>query len=148
MNGFDPSSISFTTPLPKDFKGFGGNYDDYKLDKPIDFGGSGSGRKNRGSGIFKAVAENLQRRKNRDEDLDARAKKAKQLASQYQQGAFQVSEDTTVLPGYRDEGFEVTEPGSPGFGQLIGTVGGAVIGSAFGNPMMGANIGGKVGSYF
>ena len=150
MNGFDPSSISFTTPLPKDFKGFGGNYDDYKLDKPIDFGGSGSGRKNRGSGIFKAVAENLQRRKNRDEDLDARAKKAKQLASQYQQGAFQVSEDTTVMPGYRDEGFEYTIPGRKGFGGLIGTVGGAVAGSFIPGvgPMMGANIGGKVGSYF
>ena len=147
MNGFDPSSISFTTPLPKDFKGFGGKYDDYKLDKPIDFG---SGRKNRGSGIFKAVAENLQRRKNRDEDLDARAKKAKQLASQYQQGAFQVNEDTTVMPGYRDEGFEYQIPGSPSFGGLIGTVGGAVAGSFIPGmtPMMGANIGGKVGSYF
>ena len=113
----------------------------------IDFS-QASGRKNRGSGIFKAVAENLQRRKDRDEDLDARAKKAKQLASQYQQGAFQVSEDTTVMPGYTDQGFEVTQQGSPGFGGLIGTVGGAVIGSAFGNPMLGANIGGKVGSYF
>ena len=117
--------------------------------KQIDFS-QASGRKNRGSGIFKAIAENLQRRKNRDEDLDARARKAKQLASQYQQGAFQVSEDTTVMPGYTDQGFEVTQPGSPGFGGLIGTVGGAVAGSFIPGvgPMLGANIGGKVGSYF
>jgi|TARA_R100001443_G_scaffold115345_1_gene132898 hypothetical protein len=113
----------------------------------IDFS-QASGRKNRGSGIFKAVAENLKRRKDRDEDLDAKVKKAKQLASQYQQGAFQVNDETSVLPGYTDPGFEYTIPGSPGFGGLIGTVGGAVVGSAFGNPMMGANIGSKVGSYF
>ena len=145
MNGFDPSSISFTTPLPKDFKGFGGNYDDYKLDKPIDFGGSGSGRKNRGSGIFKAVAENLQRRKNRDEDLDARAKKAKQLASQYQQGAFQVNEDTTVMPGYMDPGFEYTIPGRKGFGDVIGAGAGFLLGNAL-MPGVGGKYGASLGS--
>ena len=61
---------------------------------------------------------------------------------------FKISDDATVVEGYRDPGYSITQEGSPGFGGLIGTVGGAVIGSAFGNPMMGANIGGKVGSYF
>ena len=61
---------------------------------------------------------------------------------------FKISPDATVVEGYRDPGFSLTQEGSAGFGGLIGTVGGAVIGSAFGNPMMGANIGSKVGSYF
>ena len=109
---------------------------------------AGSGRKKRGSGIFEAIGENLRRKENISQAAQEQRKTAKELAESYKRGSFKVSDDTTVDPGYRDEGF--TLQGQPGrsFGGLIGTVGGAVVGSAFGNPMMGANIGSRVGSYF
>ena len=106
-------------------------------------------RNKRGSGIFKAINENLQRKDEISYGAQEQRKTAKDLAEAYKQkGAFKVSDDISVDPGYQDPGF--TLPGVQGrsFGGLIGTVGGAVVGSAFGNPMMGANIGGKVGSYF
>ena len=102
----------------------------------------------RGSGIFEAINENLKAKDQISYAAKENRKTAKELAEQYKSGSFKVSDDTTVMPGYQDPGF--TLPGVQGrsFGGLIGTVGGAVVGSAFGNPMMGANIGGKVGSYF
>ena len=106
-------------------------------------------RNKRGSGIFQAINENLKRKDEISYGAQEQRKTAKELAEQYKQkGSFKVSDDTTVMPGYQDPGF--TLPGVQGrsFGGLIGTVGGAVVGSAFGNPMMGANIGSRVGSYF
>ena len=106
-------------------------------------------RNKRGSGIFEAINENLRRKDEISYGAQEQRKTAKELAEQYKQkGSFKVNDDTTVMPGYQDPGF--TLPGVQGrsFGGLIGTVGGAVVGSAFGNPMMGANIGSKVGSYF
>ena len=106
-------------------------------------------RNKRGSGIFQAINENLRRKDEISYGAKEQRKTAKDLAEQYKQkSAFKVSDDVTVMPGYTDSGF--TLPGVQGrsFGGLIGTVGGAVVGSAFGNPMMGAQLGGKVGSYF
>ena len=102
----------------------------------------------RGSGIFEAINENLKAKDQISYQAQAQRKTAKELAENYKRGSFKVSDDTTVMPGYQDPGF--TLPGVQGrsFGGLIGTVGGAVVGSAFGNPMMGANIGSRVGSYF
>ena len=109
---------------------------------------AGGGRKRRGSGIFQAINENLQRKENISQAAQEQRKTAKDLASAYKRGSTKISDDATVVEGYQDPGF--TMQGQPGrsFGGLIGTVGGAVIGSAFGNPMMGANIGSRVGSYF
>ena len=61
-----------------------------------------------------------------------------------------IAPDISVMEGYQAQGF--TLPGQKGrsFGGLIGTVGGAIVGSAIPGvgPMMGSNIGGRVGSYF
>ena len=113
-----------------------------KIDQP-------SNTNRRGSGIFQAINENLRRKDEISYGAQEQRKTAKDLAESYKQkSAFKVSDDVSVDPGYQDPGF--TLPGVQGrsFGGLIGTVGGAVVGSAFGNPMMGANIGSKVGSYF
>ena len=103
---------------------------------------------NRASGIFEAINENLKAKDQISYQANEQRKTAKELAESYKRGSTKISDDATVVEGYRDPGYSITQEGSPGFGGLIGTVGGAVIGSAFGNPMMGANIGGKVGSYF
>ena len=105
-------------------------------------------RNKRGSGIFDAINENLKRKGEISYETKEKAKQAKNLAEQFKSGSTKISDDATVVEGYRDPGYSITQEGSDGFGGLIGTVGGAVVGSAFGNPMMGANIGGKVGSYF
>ena len=105
-------------------------------------------RSKRGSGIFEDINENLKRKGEISYETKEKAKQAKNLAEQFKGGSTKISDDATVVEGYRDPGYSITQEGSPGFGGLIGTVGGAVIGSAFGNPMMGANIGSKVGSYF
>ena len=109
---------------------------------------AGGGRKERGSGIFKAIGKNLQRKENISQEAQERRKTAKELAESYKRGSFKVGEDITVDPGYRDEGFTLEGQKGRSFGGLIGTVGGAIVGSAFGNPMLGANIGSKAGSYF
>ena len=105
-------------------------------------------RNKRGSGIFEAIGENLRRKDEISYGAQENRKTAKELAESYKRGSTKISPDATVVEGYQDQGF--TLPGQEGrsFGGLIGTVGGAVVGSAFGNPMMGANIGSKVGSYF
>ena len=104
--------------------------------------------KKRGSGIFEAIVENLPRKENISQAAMEQRRTAKELAESYKRGSTKISDDATVVEGYQDPGF--TMEGQPGrsFGGLIGTVGGAVVGSAFGNPMMGAELGGKVGSYF
>ena len=106
------------------------------------------GRAKRGSGIFEAINENLKARDQISYATKEKAKQAKNLAEQFKSGSTKISDDATVVEGYQDQGF--TLPGQQGrsFGGLIGTVGGALIGGAMGNPMMGANIGSKVGSYF
>ena len=103
---------------------------------------------NRASGIFVAINENLKAKDQISFQANEQRKTAKELAEGYKRGSTKISDDATVVEGYQDQGF--TLPGQQGrsFGGLIGTVGGAVVGSAFGNPMMGANIGSKVGSYF
>ena len=106
------------------------------------------GRARRGSGIFDAINENLKRKGEISYETKERAKQAKNLAEQFKSGSTKISDDTTVVEGYRDPGFSLTQEGSAGFGGLIGTVGGAIVGGAMGNPMMGAQLGGKVGSYF
>ena len=107
-------------------------------------------RKKRGSGIFEAIVENLPRKENISQAAMEQRRTAKELAESYKRGSFKVSDDVTVDPGYRDEGF--TLQGTPGrsFGGLIGTVGGAVAGSMIPGlgPMKGAQLGSSVGSYF
>jgi len=107
-------------------------------------------RRKRGSGIFEAINENLQRRENISQAAQEQRKTAKELAEAYKQrGSFKVNDDTTIMPGYEDPGF--TLAGVPGrsFGGLIGTIGGAVLGGPLGiGAMSGAQLGGKVGSYF
>ena len=113
---------------------------DDKIDQPD--------RKRKYSGIFEAINENLKAKDQISYAAQEQRKTAKDLASAYKRGSTKISDDATVVEGYQDQGF--TLPGQQGrsFGGLIGTVGGAVVGSAFGNPMMGANIGSRVGSYF
>jgi len=107
-------------------------------------------RNKRGSGIFEAINENLQRKDEISYGAQEQRKTAKDLAEAYKQkAAFKVSDDVSVDPGYQDPGF--TLPGVQGrsFGGLIGTVGGAFLGGPLGiGAMQGAQLGGKVGSYF
>ena len=108
-----------------------------------------STRPKRGSGIFEAINENLQAKDTISYQAQENRKTAKELAENYKRGSFKVSDDTTVMPGYTDPGFSVTQEGSAGFGGLIGTVGGAVLGGPLGiGAMQGAQLGGKIGSYF
>ena len=106
-------------------------------------------RKKRGSGIFEAIAENLQRKENISQEAQERRKTAKELASAYKKGSTKISDDATVIEGYQDPGF--TLPGVQGrsFGGLIGTVAGAALGGPMGlTAMQGAQLGSSVGSYF
>ena len=108
-----------------------------------------STRPKRGSGIFEAINENLKRKDEISYGAQENRKTAKELAENYKKGSFKVSDDTTIMPGYTDSGF--TLPGVQGrsFGGLIGTVGGAVLGGPLGiGAMQGAQLGGKIGSYF
>jgi hypothetical protein len=106
-------------------------------------------RSKRGSGIFDAINENLKRKGEISYETKEKAKQAKNLAEQFKSGSTKISDDATVVEGYRDPGFSVTQEGSAGFGGLIGTVGGAILGGPLGiGAMQGAQLGGKVGSYF
>ena len=104
--------------------------------------------KGRFSGIFDAINENLKAKDEISYAAQEQRKTAKELASAYKRGSTKISDDATVVEGYQDPGFTLQGQQGRSFGGLIGTVGGALVGSAFGNPMMGANIGGRVGSYF
>ena len=107
-------------------------------------------RKRKFGSIFDAINENLKAKDQISYAAQEQRKTAKDLASAYKRGSTKISDDATVVEGYQDQGF--TLPGQQGrsFGGLIGTVGGAIVGSAIPGvgPMMGSNIGGRVGSYF
>mgnify|MGYP003138550578 CR=1 FL=1 len=113
-----------------------GNDDDYK-----DYRGRG--------GFLKAVTEATQRDKEEDKRME-KAKKAFSLADTFRNSSFKISDDTTVMPGYTDPGFEYTIPGRKGFGDIIGAGVGAVAGSFIPGvgPMMGANLGRNIGGRF
>jgi len=102
----------------------------------------------RGAGIFDAINENLKAKDQISFQANEQRKTAKELAESYKRGSTKISDDATVVEGVTDPGFTLQGQQGRSFGGLIGTVGGALVGSAFGNPMMGANIGGRVGSYF
>mgnify|MGYP003120923635 FL=1 len=106
-------------------------------------------RKKRGSGIFEAIAENLQRKENISQEAQERRKTAKELASAYKRGSTKISPDTTVVEGYQDPGFTLQGQQGRSFGGLIGTVAGAALGGPMGiGAMQGAQLGSSVGSYF
>ena len=106
-------------------------------------------RSKRGSGIFEAINENLKRKGEISYATKEKAKQAKNLAEQFKSGSTKISDDATVVEGYRDPGYSITQEGSAGFGGLIGTVAGAALGGPLGiGAMTGAQLGGKVGSYF
>ena len=108
-----------------------------------------STRPKRGSGIFEAINENLKRKGEISYETKEKAKQAKNLAEQFKGGSTKISDDATVVEGYRDPGYSITQEGSAGFGGLIGTVAGAALGGPLGiGAMTGAQLGGKVGSYF
>ena len=106
-------------------------------------------RSGRGSGIFEAINKNLQAKDQISYQAQEQRKTAKELAENYKRGSFKVSDDTTVMPGYTDPGFPLQGVQGRSFGGLIGTVAGAALGGPLGiGAMQGAQLGGKVGSYF
>ena len=106
-------------------------------------------RKRKFGSIFDAINENLKAKDQISYAAQEQRKTAKDLASAYKRGSTKISDDATVVEGYRDPGFSVTQEGSAGFGGLIGTVGGAILGGPLGiGAMQGAQLGSKVGSYF
>ena len=104
-----------------------GNDDDYK-----DYRGRG--------GFLKAVTEATQRDKEEDKRME-KAKKAFNLADTFRNSSFKISDDTTVMPGYTDPGFEYTIPGRKGFGDIIGAGAGFLVGN-----MIAPGVGGKYGA--
>ena len=117
------------------------DYDDLKLDKKIDFGGSGKNYdeyKGRG-GFLRAVTEATQRDKDKDDTFN-RAK-ALNLAQDFKRGSTKLSDDTTLVEGYTDPGFSYTEPGRRGFGDIIGAGAGFLVGN-----MIAPGVGGKYGA--
>ena len=94
-------------------------------------------------GFFGAIADAADARSKRDEDLDAKAKKAKQLAESYKKATLKVAPDISVMEGDKASEFELTTPGRKGFGGVIG----AGLGYAFGGPT-GAGIGQSLGEMF
>ncbi len=108
-------------------------------------------RPRRGSGIFKAIYDNLQAKENISQAAQEQRKTAKDLATAYKRGSTKISDDATVVEGYTDPGYTI--PGQQGrsFGGLIGTGLGAVGGFIAGGPAgayKGAQFGSTVGSYF
>ena len=133
---------------------YGKDYDDPEYGnygiEPGRGGSSSSSNSNRSrfGGIFNAINENLKAKDQISFQANEQRKTAKELAESYKRGSTKISDDATVVEGVTDPGFTLQGQQGRSFGGLIGTVGGAVVGSAFGNPMMGANIGSRVGSYF
>ena len=108
-----------------------------------------SGRRRRGSGIFQAINENLQRKENISQAAQEQRKTAKDLASAYKRGSTKISDDATVVEGYQDPGFTLQGQKGRSFGGLIGTVAGAALGGPLGvGAMQGAQLGSSIGSYF
>ena len=107
-------------------------------------GSSGSSRPKRTrAGFFGALADAADDRAKRDEDLDAKAKKAKELAEGYKKATLKVAPDISVMEGDKASEFELTTPGRKGFGGVIG----AGLGYAFGGPV-GAGVGQSLGEMF
>ena len=123
------------------------NYDDYKLDKQIDF--SGPEKRKRGSGIFEAFTKSLERKEDKDDTFN-RAK-ALSLAQDFKRGSTKLSDDTTLVEGYTDPGFSYTEPGRRGFGDIIGAGAGFLVGNMImpgAGGKYGAALGKNIGSRF
>ena len=118
----------------------------------IDFGGSGKNYdeyKGRG-GFLRSIAEATQRDKEEDKTME-KARKALSSANAFRDGSFKINDDTTVMPGYMDPGFEYTIPGRKGFGDIIGSGAGFLIGNAIMPGVggkYGAALGGNIGSRF
>jgi len=107
-------------------------------------GSSGSSRPKRTrAGFFGALADAADDRAKRDEDLDAKAKKAKELAESYKKATLKVAPDISVMEGDKASEFELTTPGRRGFGGVIG--GG--LGYLVGGPA-GAQVGQSIGGMF
>jgi len=122
------------------------DYDDYKLDKKIDFGGSGKNYdeyKGRG-GFLRSIAEATQRDKEEDKTME-KARKALSSANAFRNGSFKINDDTTVMPGYMDPGFDYEIPGRKGFGDVIGAGAGFLLGNAL-MPGVGGKYGASLGS--
>ena len=95
------------------------------------------------AGFFGALASAADDRAKRDEDLDAKAKKAKELAESYKKATLKVAPDISVMEGDKASEFELEKPGRAGFGGVIG----AGLGYAFGGPA-GAQVGKSIGGMF
>ena len=110
-----------------------------------------SNRPSRMQKYAEAVDKSLKfkQQKEVDAEIGVKTDKDKDLAAASQKG-FKISPDATVLSGYTDPGFTLEGQQGRSFGGLSGTGGGAVAGSMIPGvgPMMGANIGSRVGSYF
>ena len=106
-------------------------------------GSSSSRPKRTRSGFFGALASAADDRAKRDEDLDAKAKKAKELAEGYKKATLKVAPDISVMEGDKASEFELTTPGRRGFGGVIG----AGIGYLAGGPA-GAQVGQSIGGMF
>ena len=59
------------------------------------------------SGFFGALASAADDRAKRDEDLDAKAKKAKELAESYKKATLKVAPDISVMEGDKASEFEL-----------------------------------------
>ena len=116
----------------------------YEIGEPGTAASRGSSRPKRTrSGFFGALASAADDRAKRDEDLDAKAKKAKELAESYKKATLKVGPDISVMEGDKASEFELEEPGRKGFGGVIG----AGLGYAFGGPSM-AKVGQSLGEMF
>ena len=105
--------------------------------------GSGSRPQRTRAGFFGAIADAADDRAKRDEDLDAKAQKAKELAKEYQKATLKVGPDISVMEGDKASEFTMTTPGRKGFGGVIG--GG--LGYLVGGPA-GAQVGQSIGGMF
>ena len=72
------------------------------------------------AGFFGAIADAADERAKRDENLDAKAQKAKELAKEYQKATLKVGPDISVMEGDKASEFTLTTPGRKGFGSVIG----------------------------
>ena len=130
---------------------YGRDYDDPEYGNcGIEKGRGNSGtRSGRYAKFGKALeaASSYRRKREAENQVDAAMGKNKDDEKNTQ--GFKIAPDATVVEGYRDPGFSVTQEGSAGFGGLIGTVAGAALGGPLGiGAMQGAQLGSKVGSYF
>jgi len=95
-------------------------------------------------GFLKAVTEATQRDKQEDKTME-KARKALSSANAFRDGSFKINDDTTVMPGYMDPGFDYEIPGRKGFGDVIGAGAGFLLGNAL-MPGVGGKYGASLGS--